>query len=138
MKHSETESPDRGIAPLLPHRTFSQAMGATLAMQYALGRNALALTRFATHQQLALFGAMTATDQQTAQDAVETGFDAIETVAEESERTAAESVATTSEAAEDVTDASAAAIESTFDTFLDTSAPLGHPPEHRPERRPTA
>lgn len=138
MEQSDTESPQQRIAPLLlPHRTLSQTMGTALAMQYTFGRNVLALTQFATHQQLAWIGATTDTDQQAAQDTVEAGFDAIETVAEEAEQTATDSVAATSEAAEELTDASAAAMESTFDAFLDTSAPFGASGE-RPRRHLTA
>lgn len=105
---------------------------------YAFGRNALELTRLAVHQQFALVGGTTDTDQRPARNAIETDFDAIEAVTEGTERAATESIAATSKTAAGLTDTPAATVESTFDVFLDTAAPLGHPPARRPERRPTA
>lgn len=127
MGNAEPEpgSPQRAFAPLVvTQRTLGQGLAMGLAMQYALGRGALELTRLATHQQLDWLRAATDADQQAAREAVDTGFDAIEAIAEESERTATESVAATDESVAD-------AVESTFDAFLDTAAPLGHPPERR-------
>lgn len=135
MGHSEPEraATHQSRGPLrLFHRALGQGLTAALTMQYVLGRSALELTRTATRHHLAWVDTTTDTDQRAARHAVETGFDTIETGIADSERTATESVVATSELAADLADTYAASMESTFDTFLETAAPLGHPPTHQP------
>lgn len=134
MEQQEPETPSQQRAPTplrITERTLGHGLMAALAMQYAIGRSTLELTRIATDQQLAWLEATTDTDQQDACRAVESGVDAMDTAISDAERTVTQNLEAVGEGAADLADASTTVMESTFDVLLDTVDPYAQPRTHR-------
>lgn len=110
------QNPDNGARM---QRAIQESNKTMLAMTAAAQRQGFEFIRTTTQAQLALFGALSGENPETARRITETGYDTVDSTAERTETAVTTAIESTAETSEQLADAYSSAVRSQFDTFLD-------------------